>query len=73
MARDLLLEKHEEEPCLSEKEYKKIKMFTASEKWGRKFARQMMITSFTLHGEGGDVVPKEHTKRMEELRALALE
>ena len=31
MARDLLLEKHEEEPCLSEKEYKKIKSFTASE------------------------------------------
>ena len=33
----------------------------------------MMLTSITLHGEGGDIIPKDHTKRMEDLRALVLE
>ena len=45
----------------------------ASEGWGQKFAIKMILTSVTLHGEEGNVVPKDHTKRMEELRSLALE
>ena len=48
-------------------------MFTESEGWGRKFSIQMMKTSITLHSKGGNIVPKDHTKRMEELQDLALE
>ena len=71
LARDALLRKHHCAPFLSEEEYKRISAFRASASWGRKMARQLKLTSVTLHWEAGDIDTSQHEEHMNAIREIA--
>ncbi len=55
LIRDRLLEKHKEEPFLTEEEVSGMEKFIGSSSWSGKFMRQSGMRLVALHGEAGDV------------------